>query len=61
MTEQEMRAQIDFVANMFRKEHDKAATESDKQFAHMMICLTNLMGEVAIDIKRMANAADATR
>jgi len=59
MTEQEMRTKIAAVVNHLTAERDKAQTKVDEQFAEVLIAGVQLLGELFIDVKRIADAAQS--
>lgn len=58
MTEDKMRAKINVLANRLLKDRDKARTKTGEEFAELMLLGLELLGEVFIDIKRIADAAE---
>jgi len=60
MNEQEMRAKIATIVNRLTAERDKAQTKVDEQFAEAIIAGVQLLGELFIDIKRIADAVEKT-
>lgn len=57
MTRGEMRQAIAIIQNRFLHERNNAKTKTDEEFAQLIITGIGLIGEIALDIKRIADQA----
>jgi hypothetical protein len=52
-----MRQAIAIIQNRFLHERNNAKTKTDEEFAQLIITGIGLIGEIALDIKRIADQA----